>query len=64
MSLNARNTAAVEQELKALGELVRAQQVRIDGLVATISGLQERLGQQEQALALIRARLIGTGPTT
>ena len=61
--LNRRNTAAVEQQLKELNEIVRAQQIRIDGLVASMSTLQGRLNQQEQTIAMLRARLTGTGPT-
>jgi uncharacterized coiled-coil protein SlyX len=61
--LNRRNTAAVEQQLKELNDIVRAQQIRIDGLVALMSTTQERLNQQEQTVAMLRARLTGTGPT-
>lgn len=60
--LNRKNTAAVEQELKAQGETIRAQQVRMDGLLATMSSLQERLNMMEQAVCLMRAKMAGSGP--
>lgn len=61
--MDKRNTAAVEQQLKEYSVRVLAQQVRIDGLVATMGGMQERLNALELSLNMMRAQIAGRGPT-
>lgn len=63
MDLNRRNTAAVEQQLKEQDKIIREQQVRIDGLVSSLSSLQERMNLLEQSLNMMRAMLAGRGPS-
>lgn len=61
--LDKRNTAAAAQSIKEFDEIVREQQIRIDGLVATVSNLQARLNQLEQSLAMMRVAAQGRGPS-
>lgn len=63
MDLNRRNTAAVEQQLKEQDKIIREQQVRIDGLLSSLSSLQERINLLEQSLNMMRAMLAGRGPS-
>ncbi|MDO8629391.1 MAG: hypothetical protein Q7R41_02765 [Phycisphaerales bacterium] len=61
--LNRRNTAAVEQTLADMNERVYAQQEQINALRATVSSLLERLAESERGVLLLRASLVGRGPT-
>ncbi len=61
--LNRRNTLTVEQVLKELNEKVLSQQIRIDGLVSTISSLMERLNGLELSVLMMRVNLTGKGPS-
>lgn len=63
MDLNRRNTAAVEQQLKEQDKIIREQQIRIDGLLSSLSSLQERINLLEQSLNMMRAMLAGRGPS-
>jgi hypothetical protein len=58
-----RNILALEQANKDLTAKMFSQQIRIDSLVATLSGLIIRLNDLEAALLLIRAQATGRGPT-
>ena len=62
-NIDRRNTAAVEQTVKEFTEKSFAQQVRIDGLVATVGGLLERVSALETSLNLLRVAITGRGPT-
>jgi hypothetical protein len=59
-----RNIQALEQANKQLNEMVRAQQIRVDGLLRTVGNLVERVAALEQLILKIRATAQGTGPTT
>ena len=61
--VNEKNQVAVEQSIKDLTAKVYDQQVRIDGLNATISSVFDRLNALETTLNLIRAAQFGHGPT-
>lgn len=61
--LNRRNTAAVEQQLKDITEICREQKIRIDGLVATMASMQERMNAQELAISMMRVKQAGKGPS-
>ena len=61
--LNHRNTVAVEQALKTFTEKVLAQQERIDGLVATVGTMNERMNALERTILQQRAAMAGHGPT-
>lgn len=63
MDLARRNAEAVAETLKEMDARVRAQQIRIDGLVATMSGLLVRLEALERLMLLRRAEAAGHGPT-
>jgi len=61
--LSRRNQAAVEQQLRELDIIVRDQQIRINGLINSISTLCKRIEELEQTVALLRINKIGNGPT-
>lgn len=63
MSVTERNILALEQSVKNLTERVFSQQTRIDGLVATVGTLIERMTALETALMQMRIAAIGRGPT-
>lgn len=61
--VNQRNAIALEQANRDLTERVLAQQIRIDGLVATMSSMQERMSALETQLNHMRAAAAGRGPS-
>ena len=63
-TLNKRNTLVVEQQLKELDLLVRAQEKRIDGLMTLISTLANRLNTMEQQQRMQLVMAAGRGPTS
>jgi hypothetical protein len=62
-SLRLRNAETARQFVAEFTEKVLAQQVRIDGLLNTVSGLIERVQSLEQQAALRKIEQIGHGPT-
>ncbi len=62
--LNRRNTETVRQTLKGMSDQVFAQQVKIDGLNSTITTLNSRIDNLERTVNLLRAMLMGSGPTS
>lgn len=62
--LNRRNTETVRQTLKSMSDQVFAQQVKIDGLNSTITTLNSRIDNLERTVNLLRAMLMGSGPTS
>ena len=62
--LNRRNTETVKQTLKGMSDQVFAQQVKIDGLNSTITTLNSRIDDLERTVNLLRAMLMGSGPTS
>jgi outer membrane murein-binding lipoprotein Lpp len=61
--LNRRNTETVRQTIKDMSDQVFAQQVKIDGLNSTITTLNSRIDNLERTVNLLRAMLMGSGPT-
>lgn len=61
--LNKRNTETVKQALKEMSDKVYAQQTKIDGLNASITTLNSRIDNLEVTVNLLRAMLMGRGPT-
>jgi outer membrane murein-binding lipoprotein Lpp len=61
--LNRRNTETVRQTIKGMSDQVFAQQVKIDGLNSTITTLNSRIDNLERTVNLLRAMLMGSGPT-
>lgn len=62
--LNRRNTETVKQTLKGMSDQVFAQQIKIDGLNSTITTLNSRIDDLERTVNLLRAMLMGSGPTS
>lgn len=62
--LTRRNTETVKQTLKGMSDQVFAQQVKIDGLNSTITTLNSRIDDLERTVNLLRAMLMGSGPTS
>ena len=63
MSVESRNAAAVVQALSAAEARTFAQEVRLDGLVATVGGLLERMAALERMVMVGKAASVGHGPT-
>jgi len=63
MHLSRRNGAAAEIALREQDAIIRAQQIRIDGLLNSISSLNERVTALETANAMRRVSELGRGPT-
>ena len=61
--LNRRNTESFRQALARLEEMVNAQQVQINGLLATIGSLVGRMEQLEVSVAMTKASMTGRGAT-
>lgn len=61
--LNRRNTETVRQTIKSMSDQIFAQQVKIDGLNSTITTLNSRIDNLERTVNLLRAMLMGSGPT-
>ena len=61
--LNARNTEAIAQTLKAIGDEVREQQKRIDGLLLTLGNIMSRIEFLERTVMLQKAISTGHGPS-
>ena len=61
--LNKRNTETVEQALKDMYSKIQEQQIRIDGLLNTLSILSAKLNTLELTLMLQKAKSMGTGPS-
>lgn len=62
--LTRRNTETVRQTIKDMSNQVFAQQVKIDGLNSTITTLNSRIDNLEKTVNLLRAMLMGSGPTS
>ena len=62
--LNRRNTETVKQAIKDMSNQVFAQQIKIDGLNSTITTLNSRIDNLERTVNLLRAMLMGSGPTS
>lgn len=62
--LNRRNTESFRQALVRLEEKVNAQQVQINGLLATMGSLLGRMEQLEVSVAMTKATVTGRGPTS
>lgn len=63
MNANEKNFLAVGSALKAIVVRCESQQIRIDGLVATVSTLTERVALLEVSLLRARAASAGHGPS-
>lgn len=61
--LSKRNTLTVIQEIKAQNHKILEQQKQIDGLLNTISTLQQTINQLEHRILLWQSKQVGTGPT-
>lgn len=61
--LNKKNTLAIHQQVKHLEALVLEQTERINGLVATINTLTQRLNSLEQINLMLKVKMTGTGPS-
>lgn len=61
--LTYKNTTALNQAITNLSAQVYAQQIRIDGLVAAMSGLLDRMAWLEQLVTAHKAAVTGHGPT-
>jgi esterase/lipase len=61
--VNKKNTIAIQQELKRLADQAYEQQKRIDGLLATISTLFDRINKLELIIQIQKATMIGHGPS-
>jgi hypothetical protein len=62
MEINRRNAAAVQITLQEMDAQIRAQQQRIDGLVATLGMFVARVSVLENIVNQQRA-MVGGGPT-
>lgn len=58
-----RNAAAQQQALADMDARLRAQQIRIDGLNATVTMLQRRVDDMEATFNLARVAAVGRGPS-
>lgn len=58
-----RNMAAMEQAIKELTVRVLGQQMRIDGLVATMGSMVQRMNSLDRVVNLQKAAISGHGPT-
>ncbi len=61
--ISAKNTAAVEEALKATTTMVFEQQTQIAHLSALVGSLQQQLQSLQQVINLLRAKFAGSGPT-
>ena len=61
--LTRRNTETVRNTIKDMSDKILSQQIRIDGLNATITTLNNRIDNLERILNLMRAKQSGTGAT-
>lgn len=59
----AKNTAAVEETLKATTAMVFEQQAQIAHLSALVGSLQQQLQSLQQTINILRAKTAGSGPT-
>jgi len=62
-TLNQRNTVAVEAALKDIYNRIYQQDITINELKAMVGALQSRINQQEQTIAILRAKAAGNGPS-
>jgi uncharacterized coiled-coil DUF342 family protein len=62
--LNKRNTETVKAALKEMDKKILDQQIRIDGLHATLSTVNNQIAQLQQTVGMLRAMLAGSGPTS
>jgi uncharacterized coiled-coil protein SlyX len=60
-NLNRRNTETVEQVIKEQNRKLEAQEIRINGLNAGLSSMQERLNALESMLINQKVQLTGHG---
>jgi uncharacterized coiled-coil protein SlyX len=58
-----RNTEAVSQALRELTDKVFSQQRQLDGMVATMGSMNERMASLERTIMIQRALMTGHGPT-
>ena len=61
--LNKHNTETVEQVLKYMNAHILEQQIRINGLNATMSTMYEKMNQLEQMVVLQKVQSTGRGPS-
>lgn len=61
--LNKRNTASVQQSIDQLSQKIYDQDAKINGLLQTITTLNERVNALEQLTKLQKVLLTGRGPT-
>ena len=61
--IDRRNAATQQQALASMDAQIRAQQIRIDGLNATVAMLQRRVDDMEANANIARAAAIGRGPS-
>ena len=61
--LNKRNTETVEQLLKYMNARILEQQIRINGLNATMSTIYEEMNQLKQMVFLQKVQSTGRGPS-
>lgn len=61
--LNRKNTNAVQQTLQHLSDKVYEQHQRIDGLMATISTLADKINKLELMIQIHKATTFGHGPS-
>lgn len=62
--LTRRNTETVKLTIKEMVQKVHDQDVKINGLNATISTLNTRMDDLQRNYNLLRAMLTGSGPTS
>lgn len=61
--ISRRNAETVKLTLKEMYKKIEDQQIRIDGLNASVSTLTNRVNEQQVTISMLRAMLMGTGPT-
>ena len=64
MDLSRRNGQAAEEALKRMDLFLRQQELRVNGLHATVVTLMNKINALEQMITTLRAAAMGHGPTT
>lgn len=63
LTVNERNTNSVRQALELMTTEIKAQQIRIDGLVSTMASMFARLSEIERVVQGVRLGATGHGPS-
>lgn len=62
--LGRRNAEIFNNVVKEQNKKILDQQIQINGLVNTISSLQERLNLMEQKIIMLQVKMTGNGPSS